>query len=263
MGIGLMAGLCLGLFGSFAAQLFFVFPNWIAAAWLTACAIAVVWLHRSARELVGLQSPETLRVPFAVGGILFTLTLGLGLSGLVQLWRGPVPFPFPLPPGNPLEAYTTSLEGWLTFSLYAVAVGPLIEEVAFRGWVQRSIQRRFGAVIGIGAGAVLFAFFHLWYVEPAVVIVPLMLGIVWGVAALVTGSVFAAIVLHGAWNGLLMVIHRSGVDPNLFWNLDGAGAAAPILMIVSSIVVLGYLARKLWQQMQRSGIGGLPVRHVR
>ena len=162
--------------------------------------------------------------------------LGTWALAVVQFWRGPVPFPIPLPPGNPIEEYVARVEGWLLFSIYAAVVGPLIEELAFRGWIQRSVQKRYGNVAGVGTAAVLLAGFHLWYAEPAVLIVPFVLAITWGVAALVTDSVITAIVLHGMWNALLMVLQAIDVDPDLlfFGNLERVGAGAPVLMISSS-----------------------------
>ena len=170
-----------------------------------------------------------------------------GVCGVVYAWAGPIRFPIPLPPGNPIEAYIGTPGGWLTFTFYAAPVGPLIEELAFRGWVQQSVARRFGGVAGIVVGAILFAALHLWYSHPDALLVPLMLGLAWGVAVHLTRSIWAGVLLHGAWNTTLMLIQRSGIDSAsfFFWSHPELGPLVQTAMIAGAIATLALLWRRL------------------
>lgn len=96
-----------------------------------------------------------------------------------------------------------------------VLVGLLTEEGFFRGWLWGSLRAR-----GAGHGAVLVATslaFAAWHISPVVLEtefampnhqVPVYLanaaiiGAVWGMLRMISGSILVASVCHGLWNGL-------------------------------------------------------------
>ena len=246
---GLTVGLGLAFLGSLLAQVFLFLPPPVGFAWLLLLAAWVYWIHRRAARVaavVGLR-PLSAATRLAWVAVPATLLLGIGACGVVYAWAGSIRFPIPLPRGNQIEAYIGTLAGWLTFTFYAAFVGPIIEEFAFRGWVQQSIGRRFGAVAGISASAVLFAAFHLWYSHPRALLVPLVLGMSWGAAVYLTRSIWAGVLLHGAWNATLMLIQRSGIDSASFflWSHPHLGLLLAIVMVVCAIGTLGLLWRRL------------------
>lgn len=87
-----------------------------------------------------------------------------------------------------------------------VAVGaPIVEEIVYRGMIQRSAVARFGPIAGWVGAALFFAAIHLRPVEfPGLALA----GAVFGLAAWRTGRIGGAIVAHAAFNatGLLTLL---------------------------------------------------------
>jgi membrane protease YdiL (CAAX protease family) len=79
-----------------------------------------------------------------------------------------------------------------------VGIGaPIVEEIFYRGLLQRSLERRFGVWTGILGSAVLFGVSHFQLLQlPALV----MFGVVLGVLAQRTGRLAAPIAAHIVFN---------------------------------------------------------------
>jgi membrane protease YdiL (CAAX protease family) len=89
--------------------------------------------------------------------------------------------------------------GLLPLMIAMAVVGPLIEELMVRGRIQGALERRLGRLRGILIASVVFSFAHF-----AAFKLPnmLLIGIVFGAAVSLTGSIWAGVVLHVANNGL-------------------------------------------------------------
>ncbi|MEM0961321.1 MAG: CPBP family intramembrane glutamic endopeptidase, partial [Bacteroidota bacterium] len=112
------------------------------------------------------------------------------------------------------------------------------EELLFRGYLQRQVERRWGAVVSIVLVGVFFGLYHLRLSQA----IPLsLLGIYFGFAVWATGSLWTGFVLHLLNNGLAVVatsVARS--DPDLDvqdletlgvpWYLGLAGLALCLLV---------------------------------
>lgn len=85
--------------------------------------------------------------------------------------------------------------------LMAVIVGPLTEELAFRGVIAPAIHSRFGKWPAIIASAALFALYHVtpWLWAPMFVF-----GVALGWLALSRQSLWPAIALHAIYNGVVV-----------------------------------------------------------
>ena len=85
----------------------------------------------------------------------------------------------------------SSLSGWL-FLFYVCLIGPIFEEVLFRGAILRTLNRynRYFAII---ASALIFGLFHLYLEQGAHAFV---LGLVLAYASLKTDSLMVPILLH-------------------------------------------------------------------
>lgn len=85
----------------------------------------------------------------------------------------------------------SSLSGWL-FLFYVCLIGPIFEEVLFRGVILRTLNRynRYFAII---ASALIFGLFHLYLEQGAHAFV---LGLVLAYVSLKTDSLMACILLH-------------------------------------------------------------------
>jgi membrane protease YdiL (CAAX protease family) len=162
-----------------------------------------------ARPLLALLAPA-----MSVGALAMWLLLGaLGVAT-----EGPLP--------RQIEEYGELPGGALVLILLIVAVAPLIEEFAFRGWVQRPLERRFGPLPAIALTALLFALAHL---QPAGIPIRLAGGAALGYVVWATRSIWSGVVLHVAWNAgvLLFGVVLSGIDPAKGgWPLAAAAAAA-------------------------------------
>lgn len=91
----------------------------------------------------------------------------------------------------------------VTAAFLLLAVGaPLVEELFFRGLLQRALKRRFGTVLAIGGSAVLFGLAHFELLQlPALI----LFGVVLGVLAERTGRLGPGIVAHATFNAVTVI----------------------------------------------------------
>lgn len=89
--------------------------------------------------------------------------------------------------------------------LVVVVGAPIVEELVYRGLVQRSLSRTAGAASGLLLASILFALIHFSPVEYPGLFVA---GLVFGLGTAVTGRLGPSIVTHAAFNaaGLVMVL---------------------------------------------------------
>ncbi|CAN5219699.1 hypothetical protein BH09MYX1_BH09MYX1_64670 [soil metagenome] len=91
----------------------------------------------------------------------------------------------------------------LAFVAMTVIFGPIIEELIYRGGVQRTLRPRLGAMRATIMASLLFAMAHLG-VYQAAMYQTVFLGIAFGLT-LEEGGIVAAILVHALWNLYLLV----------------------------------------------------------
>jgi membrane protease YdiL (CAAX protease family) len=101
--------------------------------------------------------------------------------------------------------------GWSTVLLAIVVVigAPIVEELVYRGMLQRSASKALGTGFGLVAVAGWFALVHLSPVEyPGL----FLAGLIFGGCVVATGRIGPAIVTHAAFNaaGLVVVLRSAG-----------------------------------------------------
>lgn len=101
--------------------------------------------------------------------------------------------------------------GWLTVLLIVVVVigAPLVEEVVYRGLLQRSFASAVGPILGLLGTSIWFSLIHLSPVEyPGL----FLAGFVFGGFVTLTGRIGPAIITHAAFNaaGLYLVLNSGG-----------------------------------------------------
>ena len=101
--------------------------------------------------------------------------------------------------------------GWLTVLLVVVVVvgAPIVEELVYRGLLQRSVSSTIGPVLGLVSTSLWFALVHFSPVEYPGLFVA---GLVFGACVALTGRIGPAIVTHAAFNatGLFVVLRSVG-----------------------------------------------------
>ncbi len=92
-------------------------------------------------------------------------------------------------------------------ALASAALFPVIlgEELVWRGAVQGTLVRRFGAARGIVLAAVVYALVHAPTGSPVLVAAALGCGLVWGALRTSTGSLMPTLVAHLLWDGLVLL----------------------------------------------------------
>ncbi|MBK7876211.1 MAG: CPBP family intramembrane metalloprotease [Planctomycetes bacterium] len=211
----------------------------VSQATLLACAlVACRWLGKPARERLGLAQTGlrplegvamlvATAVPFALGlGVASLASSLLGTStddasGLQRWWS---------------EGSRGASVAWIL----CIAIVPAsVEELFYRGFLQRGLLQRWGPVASILTSSLLFAAVHGEFVW-ALAILPL--GAWFGVVAWRTGSVRMTIAMHAAVNGLwtagMMRLHRDPAsEPALTW-IAGVVLALGVVALPWAIAIL-------------------------
>ncbi len=91
----------------------------------------------------------------------------------------------------------TTLPKWIVAAAAAGLVGPLGEEIVFRGMLQQSAQRHMRSGEAVLLCAFLFAAIHL---QPYYLLGLLSVGVLVGVIFLRTGNLSGAVYVHGLYN---------------------------------------------------------------
>ena len=132
--------------------------------------------------------------------------LAIGAGMMIVL--GSLQSLLPMPKDTPFEHLFDRPRDAYLLSIIAVTLGPLMEEIFFRGLMYPVLARRMGAAWGIVLTALPFGLIHLpqygWAWGAALVIV--LVGVVCGVVRAVTRSVGASFLVHAGYNGTQMVI---------------------------------------------------------
>ncbi|HSS12206.1 MAG TPA: CPBP family intramembrane glutamic endopeptidase [Acidimicrobiales bacterium] len=105
----------------------------------------------------------------------------------------------------PAKQDTGAVHGALqiTILFLFLAVGaPLVEELFFRGLLQRSLARRFGPVVAVCGSATIFGLAHF---EPLQLPALILFGLVLGLLAQRTGRLGPGIVAHATFNAVTVL----------------------------------------------------------
>ena len=139
--------------------------------------------------------------PLPLGWIgLMGVGAALGVSILASLLRTPNAT-------NPMTQLLQDPVSMVLVATFGVTLGPLCEELAFRGLLQPLLVRDLGAVPGILAAAVPFGLLH--YQEYGNswrhALLVCLAGAAFGWMRHVTGSTKAAVIMHASYNALFFV----------------------------------------------------------
>jgi uncharacterized protein len=108
---------------------------------------------------------------------------------------------------SPIDEITKTPLSLAIFSVMAVTIAPLFEELLFRGFIQPLLSRTFGVAAGVLLTAVLFGALHApeyswaWQYALAVSIA----GAVFGWVRARTQSIIPSTIMHGGYNMVFIV----------------------------------------------------------
>jgi len=120
----------------------------------------------------------------------------------------------PLPKTTPFNHFFARPSDAYLTAVFAVTLGPLIEEIFFRGFLYPVVARRLGVVWGIFLTALPFGLMHLpqyGYSWGAVLIV-FFVGVVLTAVRAATKSVASSFLAHVGYNGTLMMLAALATD---------------------------------------------------
>lgn len=120
----------------------------------------------------------------------------------------------PMPKSTPFEEFfERPLDAYL-ISIFAITLGPLMEELFFRGFLYPLIARRLGAVWGVLLTALPFALMHSVQYGNAwsAVLVIFLVGVVLTTVRAVTNSVASGLLVHVSYNATLMLLAALATD---------------------------------------------------
>ena len=152
-----------------------------------------------------------------MGGVIFA-GLGVLMLGLDLLGRF-----LPMPKSTPFDQFFAHRSDAYLTAVFAVTLGPLMEELFFRGFLYPVIARRMGVFWGILLTALPFGLIHMvqyGYAWGAVLIV-FLVGVVLTAVRAKTKSVASSFLAHVGYNGTLMVLAAWATDG--FRHMDKAG----------------------------------------
>lgn len=132
-----------------------------------------------------------------------------------------------------------SLESWTMAIAALCIVGPIGEEIVFRGILQQAALVRMGAAEAVIMSAVLFAAVHL---QPFYLAGLIAVGVLLGVIFLRTGNLSACIYAHGLYN-LVSLATTSGGDTQTETGLTTGGLSWALA--VAGVVISWWALRRL------------------
>ncbi len=178
----------------------------------------------------------------------------LALAGLLAVTLHPLTLEFsaslqwffpPLPDSvaQALGAMTSdSLPWWLPLLVFALAPA-VCEEIAFRGFILSGLGQTGRQGLAIVLSALAFGIMHL---IPQQVLNASLLGLVLGLIATRTRSLWPCILFHALYNGLEVNRNRWGKDFNpkgweLFFQVEGGLRYQPALLAICALIAAGLL----------------------
>ena len=120
----------------------------------------------------------------------------------------------PLPKSSPFDQFFEHPRDAYLVAIFAVTLGPLMEELFFRGFLYPVLARRTGAAAGILITGLLFGLIHApqYGYSWAAVLIVCMVGVVLTTVRAMTKSVASSFLAHVGYNGTLMVIAALATD---------------------------------------------------
>jgi len=115
---------------------------------------------------------------------------------------------FRLPKHIPMEEFLKTPSAAVLTAIFAVSLGPLMEELFFRGFLYPVLARRWGLFAAISITSVIFGLIHSAQLafSPGLVLIVFLVGLVLTLVRAKTGSVGSSFVVHVSYNSTLVIL---------------------------------------------------------
>jgi membrane protease YdiL (CAAX protease family) len=115
---------------------------------------------------------------------------------------------FHLPKHIPMEDFLSTPSAAILTAIFAVSLGPFMEELFFRGFLYPVLVRKTGVIWAIAITSLAFGVVHAAQLAfaPGLVLVILLVGTVLTIVRAKTGSVGSSLVVHLAYNATLVIM---------------------------------------------------------
>ncbi len=139
--------------------------------------------------------------------------LGLAMLGMFTVLLDLLSRYLPMPKSTPFDQFFSRPRDAYLIAAFAVTIGPLMEELFFRGFLYPALARRTGVPLAILFTALPFGLMHyVQYRSWAAVLVITLVGVVLTVVRAATKSVAASFVVHAGYNATLMLLAAVATD---------------------------------------------------
>ncbi len=179
----------------------------------------------------------------------------LGLAALMPVvqWLGSLNSALPIPEAIREFEETLSapireiigIKSLVVANIFMVAVTPAIcEELLFRGYIQRQLERSTGVVVAVVLTGLMFGFYHLQLSQ----VIPLAtLGIYMAYLTWITGSLIPAILVHLANNSFAILMSVYAEESDNISPEELATMSVPWYWVVAGFIGLAVCVRLLNQ----------------
>tara|TARA_B100002003_G_scaffold109494_1_gene101369 strand:+ start:2757 stop:3665 length:909 start_codon:yes stop_codon:yes gene_type:complete len=142
---------------------------------------------------------------FAIGMWLIALTI-------LMIWIAALSWlklDFLLPPDTAQQVMDEAGGSLITTLILVGIIGPIAEEIFFRGFVLPGLVKQFGIVRSLLLSSFLFGIFHF---DPGAVVPTFTLGLALGWVYLKTGSIWPSVFAHGLHNSLAIMMAKYATE---------------------------------------------------
>ena len=84
------------------------------------------------------------------------------------------------------------------------------EEIFWRGFIQKRLSQKYGAILGLIFGALLYTFVHIYSLNFMLLIASAVCGIFWGILFSITNRLWPSIISHALWDVTIFVLFPIG-----------------------------------------------------
>lgn len=137
----------------------------------------------------------------------------------------------------------------LLLNLTGAAVAGIVEEASFRGYMQRPIERRHGAVIAIAVSSLLFGLAHFTH-QGFLTLMPfyVAIGATYGTMAYLTNSILPGMILHAAGDAMggFMVLASGRQVSSQPIPVPAGGSGFDAAFWISCVALVGVGAATVW-----------------